>query len=86
MFAISKSLTHTFCILINCRIIYTYLYGLYSSPVSIKLFIQEFERKLYQKIEIDNQKRSYEYVIRREIQKLKNFMETGEEYKPYKYV
>lgn len=26
------------------------------------------------------------YVIRREIQKLKKYMEAGEEYKPYKYV
>ena len=60
--------------------------GVFISNRGKKLFIQEFERKLYQKIEIDNQKRSYEYVIRREIQKLKNFMETGEEYKPYKYV
>ena len=60
--------------------------GVFISNHGKKLFIQEFERKLYQKIEIDNQKRSYEYVIRREIQKLKNFMETGEEYKPYKYV
>ena len=60
--------------------------GIFISNRGKKLFIQEFERKLYQKIEIDNQERSYEYVIRREIQKLKKFMETGEEYKPYKYV
>lgn len=60
--------------------------GIYLGNRGKKVFIQEFERKLYQKIEIDHQERTYEYVIRREIQKLKKHIETGEVYKPYKYV
>lgn len=60
--------------------------GIYLSGKGKKQFIQEFERKLYQKIQIDGCDRTYDFVIKSEIQKLKKFIETGEKYKPYKYV
>lgn len=46
--------------------------GIYLSGKGKKQFIQEFERKLYQKIQIDGCDRTYDFVIKSEIQKLKN--------------
>ena len=60
--------------------------GIYLSREGKKQFIREFERKLYQKVQIDGLDRTYDYVIKNEIQKLKKFFEYGEKYKPYKYV
>lgn len=60
--------------------------GIYLNKKAKKVFITEFENKLYQKLTIDGQERTYEYLIRSEIQKLKKFVETGENYRPYKYV
>ena len=60
--------------------------GIYLSREGKKQFIREFERKLFQKVQIDGLDRTYDYVIKNEIQKLKRFFEYGEKYKPYKYV
>lgn len=60
--------------------------GIYLSKSGKKAFIKEFENKIYQKVKIDGIDRTYDYVIKREIQKLKREIETGEVYKPYKYV
>lgn len=60
--------------------------GIYLSKSGKKQFIKEFERKLYQKLQIDGVKRTYDFLIKNEIQKLKKYIESGEKYKPYKYV
>ena len=60
--------------------------GIYLSKSGKKAFIKEFENKIYQKVKIDGIDRTYDYVIKREIQNLKRDIETGEVYKPYKYV
>ena len=60
--------------------------GIYLSANAKRKFIREFERKIYQKIIIDGLERSYDFAIKREVQKLKRFIEVGEVYKPYKYV
>lgn len=60
--------------------------GIFISGEGKKLFIREFERKLYQTMLIDGQQRTYDYVIKREIQKIKKYVEQGEKYVPYKYI
>ena len=60
--------------------------GIYLSKNGKRQFIKEFERKLYQKLQIDGIERTYDYLIKYEIQKLKKYIEYGEKYKPYKYV
>ena len=60
--------------------------GIYLSKSGKKAFIKEFENKIYQKVKIDGIDRTYDYIIKREIQNLKREIETGEVYKPYKYV
>lgn len=60
--------------------------GIYLSKNGKRQFIKEFERKLYQKLQIDGIERTYDYLIKNEIQKLKKYIEYGEKYKPYKYV
>lgn len=59
--------------------------GIYLSGKGKKIFIREFERKLYQKIQMGNMERTYDFVIKNEIQCLKRYIERGEKYKPYKY-
>lgn len=59
--------------------------GIYLSGKGKKIFIREFERKLYQKIQMGNMERTYDFVIKNEIQCLKRHIERGEKYKPYKY-
>lgn len=46
--------------------------GIYLSKSGKKQFIKEFEQKLYQKLQIDGMERTYDYLIKREIQRLKN--------------
>lgn len=60
--------------------------GIYLSTNAKRKFIREFERKIYQKIIVDGLERTYDFAIKREVQKLKRFIEVGEAYKPYKYV
>lgn len=50
-----------------------------------RIFIEELEKKLYQKKQVDGQSRTYDAMIRSEIQKLLRAIRTGEKYKPYKY-
>lgn len=49
-----------------------------SRPESLNLDLAD----LFKPILVD---RTYDYVIKNEIQKLKKFFEYGEKYKPYKY-
>ena len=55
-------------------------------PEAKKIFIAEFENKIYQKVKIDETERTYDYVIKNEVQKLKKSIENGDKYKPYKYI
>ncbi len=59
--------------------------GIYLSNSGKRTFIQEFENKLYQKITFDGGEHTYDYVVKTEIQHLKNYFERGDKYKPYKY-
>ena len=59
--------------------------GIYLSDRGKRIFIREFERKLYQKIRLGNMDRTYDFLIKNEIQCLKKYIERGEKYKPYKY-
>lgn len=59
--------------------------GIYLSGNGKRAFIREFENKIYQKINIDGQERTYDYVIKREIQNIKRYIESGDKYKSYKY-
>lgn len=60
--------------------------GIYLNNREKKIFISEYENKLYQKVTFDGAERTYDYLIKNEIQKLKKYIENGEKYKPYKYV
>ena len=44
------------------------------------------QNKIYQKVKIDETERTYDYVIKNEVQKLKKSIENGDKYKPYKYI
>lgn len=55
--------------------------GIYLSKTGKRQFLQEFERKLYQKIQYDGVEHTYDYVMKREIQSLKKFIEHGDKYK-----
>lgn len=59
--------------------------GIYLSKSGKKTFIKEFENKIFQKVNIDGESRTYDYIIKREIQNLKKYYEMQEKYKPYKY-
>lgn len=59
--------------------------GIYLSSSGKRTFIKEFENKIYQKINIEGQQRTYDFIIKREIQNLKKYIEVGNKYKPYKY-
>lgn len=48
--------------------------GIYLSKSGKKTFIKEFENKIFQKVNIDGESRTYDYIIKREIQNLKNIM------------
>lgn len=60
--------------------------GIYLNNRAKKIFISDYENKLYQKVTFDGAERTYDYLIKNEIQKLKKYIENGEKYKPYKYV
>lgn len=50
------------------------------------MFIEELERKLYQKITIDGNLVSYEALMRKEVQKILQLVLYDKKYKPYKYM
>ena len=55
------------------------------NKVGKRIFIKELEKKLYQKVKIDGIKRTYDAIIRNEIQKIIRVVKNDEKYKPYKY-
>ena len=59
--------------------------GIYLSKAGREIFLRILEEKLYQKIECDGQKISYDTLIRREIKNLQNHIEKDEKYKAFKY-
>ena len=60
--------------------------GVYLSDNGKRLFIKEFERKMYQKVKIKNETKTYEQLIREEVRKLSAYFRSGKDYKPYRYV
>ena len=55
------------------------------NKVGKRIFIRELEKKLYQKVKIDGISRTYDSIIKHEIQKMVHVVKNGEKYKPYKY-
>lgn len=51
-----------------------------------RIFIQEYQSKLYQKITYKEQKMTYDTLIRKEVIKIFRTIHYGEKYKPYKYI
>ena len=59
--------------------------AVFLNKIGKKIFIKELEKKLYQKVKIDGVSRTYDTLIRNEIQKIVHTVKNGEKYKPYKY-
>ena len=59
--------------------------GVYLGKEGKRVFITEFERKLYQKLEADGLRISYDTLMRREVKKFKKAIDSGGSYKAYKY-
>ena len=60
--------------------------SVYLSTIGKRIFISEFNNKLYQKLTENGRSISYDTKIKQEIQKLYRFFVKGEKYKPYKYI
>lgn len=50
-----------------------------------RIFIRALETKLYQKVKIEGVCRTYDAIIKNEVQKIVRVVKDGEKYKPYKY-
>ena len=59
--------------------------GVYFSREGKNIFLQMFEEKLKSRITIKGKEMSYYQLLESEVQNYKNFILTGETYKPYKY-
>lgn len=59
--------------------------GVYLNKNGKRIFIQEFERKVYSLVNDKDARYSYDTLLRWEVQKLSHYIEQGEEYRPYKY-
>lgn len=60
--------------------------GIYLNKQAKITFIQEFENKLNNSVNISGKRYTYDQLIREEVRKLQKYFEIGEAYKPYKYV
>ena len=60
--------------------------GIYLSDNGKRVFIKELERKLYQKVKIGNETKTYEQLMRDEVRNLSAYFRNGHDYKPYRYV
>ncbi len=60
--------------------------GVYLSENGKKIFIRELERKLFQKIKVGNEVKTYEQLLKNEVRNLSLYFRTGRDYKPYRYV
>lgn len=59
--------------------------GVYLSREGKNIFLQMYEEKLKSRITIKGKEMSYYQLLESEVQNYKNFILTGETYKPYKY-
>ena len=59
--------------------------AVFLNKIGKKLFIMELEKKLYQKVKKDGMSKTYDTIIRNEIQKIVQAVKNNEKYKPYKY-
>lgn len=60
--------------------------SVYLTTIGKRIFISEFNSKLYQKLTENGKSISYDTKIKQEIQKLYRFFVKGEKYKPFKYI
>lgn len=60
--------------------------GIYMTYRGKRIFIQEFENKLAQGIDVNGVKKKYDDLIKAEVRHLQDFFMNGKPYKPYKYV
>lgn len=60
--------------------------SVFLSTVGKRIFLEEFNRKLFQKLTENGRTISYDTKIKKEIRKLYRFFMYDESYKPYKYV
>ena len=58
---------------------------MYLSREGKNIFLQMYEEKLKSRITIKGKEMSYYQLLESEVQNYKNFILTGETYKPYKY-
>ncbi len=59
--------------------------GIYLNKAGKSLFLRELEKKIYQTVQVGNLQRTYEYLMREEVQKILRAVLRDENYKPYKY-
>ena len=59
--------------------------GIYFSTIGKRIFLSEFNKKLYQKQNDNGTSKSYAIRLRDEVQKVYRMVMYGEKYKPYKY-
>jgi len=55
------------------------------SKTGKRIFLREFEQKMNTKIVIKGESMSYRQLLLKEVRAYKNYVMTGEKYKPYKY-
>lgn len=59
--------------------------GVYLNNIGRRIFINEMEDKLNDKLSVNGQKITYDRIIKNEIHKILDYIENGEKYKPFKY-
>lgn len=59
--------------------------GVYLNRSGKRIFLKEYENKLYQKLTVDGKEMTYDSLIRMEIRKVFKYVHCGVKYKPYKY-
>lgn len=59
--------------------------SVFLNQIGKTIFIEELEKKLYQKVKIDEVSRTYDWIIQNEVKKIVHMVKDEEKYKPYKY-
>ena len=59
--------------------------AVFLNKIGKQIFIRELEKKLYQKVKLNGICRTYDAIIRNEVQKIVHVVKDGEKYKAYKY-
>ena len=59
--------------------------GIYLSKTGKRIFIEEFEEKLQDSLNIDGSRITYRQLMEREVMRFQRYILNGEKYRPYKY-